>query len=199
MTSSEQKKFRDRANRARRGLLKEKEECGYINDESGKRYRAAVYYVLAGANDKALDFYTWFEDEFPDDIGEPVFDLYWALAESRAGHEKEASYRLQVAMISNIYMLPYLFREPIETLDIWHHSNPSAPDYLYDIEEFLDEPTVEEREWIKGKYMSQAFTDLRNGYISAYHSLKYEHNFQKRSDILNKWYLFSAEHFETHG
>ncbi|MDJ0806454.1 MAG: hypothetical protein QNJ78_06425, partial [Gammaproteobacteria bacterium] len=36
MSTSEQKKFRNRANRARRSLLKEKEDYGYISDGSGK-------------------------------------------------------------------------------------------------------------------------------------------------------------------
>lgn len=199
MSTTEQKKFRDRANRASRGLLKEKEDYGYINDGSGKRYRAAIYYVLAGENDKALEFYSWFEDEFPDDIGEPVFDLYWALAENRAGHEKEASYRLLIAMISNIYMLPYVFEEPANILDIWHHSNRAAPDYLYEIEELLDEPSEEERQWMKTKFMSQPFVDLRNGYVDTYHALKNENDFQKRGEILKKWYSFSAKHFEKYG
>lgn len=74
MTPEEIKRYRERANRAKRELLKEKQQYGYINDGSGKRYLAPVYYVLAGDNDKALAFYTWFEEEFDDDIGEPVFD-----------------------------------------------------------------------------------------------------------------------------
>jgi hypothetical protein len=80
MKADERKKFREHANRARRGLLSEKKKYGYINDGSGKRYRVGVFYVLSGDLEKALEFYLWFEQEFPDDIGEPIFDLYWALA-----------------------------------------------------------------------------------------------------------------------
>jgi hypothetical protein len=56
MTPEERKRYRERANRAKRELLKEKQQYGYINDGSGKRYLAPVYYVLAGDNDKALAF-----------------------------------------------------------------------------------------------------------------------------------------------
>jgi hypothetical protein len=69
MTPEQTKRYRERANRAKRELLKEKQQYGYINDGSGKRYLAPVYYVLAGANDEALAFYTWFEEEFADNIG----------------------------------------------------------------------------------------------------------------------------------
>lgn len=187
MTLEEKKRFRDRANRARRDLLKEKEQQGYINDGSGKRYRVAVFYVIAGANEKALDFYSWFESEFPDDIGEPIFDLYWALAEFRAGHEEQARHRLQIAMLSNLYMLPFLFQEPIEELDIWHSSNRDQQDYLWEVEEYLDEPTAEEREWFRKEYNSQPYEALRHEYVETCHELKYEHDFLKRSAILNKW------------
>lgn len=86
MDAAERRKFRERANRARRGLLNEKKKYGYINDGSGKRYRAGVYYLLSGDVEKALEFYSWFEQEFPDDIGEPISELYWALAHYRAGN-----------------------------------------------------------------------------------------------------------------
>lgn len=78
MLTDEQKKYRDRANRARRELLKEKEKFGAISDGSGKRYRVCVYFVLSGAPEKAVEFMDWFEKEFPDDVGEPAFLLYAA-------------------------------------------------------------------------------------------------------------------------
>jgi len=199
MTPEEKKKLRDRANRARRDLLKEKEQHGYINDGSGKRYRAAVYYALAGENQKALDFYSWFEIEFSDDIGEPIFDLYRALVEFRAGNKQEASYRLQIAMLGNLYMLPFIFQQPIARLDIWHSSNRDYPDYILEVEEFLEEPTPEEREWIRMEYNSAPFSSLREEYVNVYHKLNHEHDFQKRGEIIDSWRRFSSQHFEKYG
>jgi hypothetical protein len=193
MNPEDKKRFRDRANQARRALLKEKDKYGYINDGAGKRYRAAVYYILGGANEQALEFYSWFESEFSDDIGEPLFNLFWALAEFRAGHEEQARYRLQLAMLSNLYMLPFLIHEPISPLDIWHSSNMDCLEYLREIEEFLAEPTDEERQWFRKEYHSQQFSALRNEYISVFHELDHERDFQKRGAILNKWREFLAQ------
>ena len=198
MTTEERKRFRNRANRAKRELLKEKDKCGYFDDRSGKRYRIPVFYILAGENDKALDFFSWYEKEFPDDIGEPIFHLYWALSEFKAGHKKEASYRLKIAMLANLYMLPFLFQEPIEMLAIWHASNRAHPDYLYEIKEYLDEPTPKEREWIKSEYNTQAFVILRDEYINTFSKLNNEHDIQRRSEILNRWYQFSEQYFKDH-
>jgi 3',5'-cyclic AMP phosphodiesterase CpdA len=192
MTLEERKRYRERANRAKRELLKEKEQYGYINDGSGKRYLAPVYYVLAGDHDKALAFYTWFEEEFSDDIGEPVFDLYWVLAEYRAGNTTQASYRLQIAMLNNLYLLPFLCNKPIGTLDIWHESTQAASSYLREIQEYLHEPTPAERQWIEAEYNSQLFETLRQEYIATYHQLKHERDVPKRKAITAKWDNFST-------
>lgn len=195
MISEEKKRFRDRANRNRLALLKEKEQHGYINDGSGKRYRAGVFFVLVGENRKALEFFSWFESEFPDDIGEPVFNLYWTLAEYRNGSEDQARYRLQHAMLSNLYMLPFLFGEPLGLLDIWHSSNRDQSDYLWEVEEYLNEPTEKERQWIKQEYNSAPFASLRNEYINTYRALKYERDFERRGALLRSWNQYAARFF----
>ena len=134
MLTNEQKKYRDHANRARRELFKEKEKFGAISDGSGKRYRVCVYFVLSGAPEKAADFIEWFEQEFTDDIGEPVFLLYSALACYRVGSLEKARRYLLDAMLSNIYMLPYLFSRPVSRQDMWHSSTWVQPEYNYEIE-----------------------------------------------------------------
>lgn len=187
MTGPEAKKYRERANRAWRDLRKEKETHGWIDDSSGKCYRAPVYYVLSGDPEKALEVYRWVERELPDDMGEPAFDLYWAVAAYRAGEAEEARHRLQYAMIHNLYMLPYLFGEPWEKLEIWHGSNRERPEYLADIQELLEEPTGQEREWMRQEFYSEPFTRLRESYVEHYGKLLGEHDIERRREILSRW------------
>lgn len=181
------KKYRERANRARRGLLKEKEEHGDIRDGSGKRYRAGAFYVLSGDAGKAIEFYDWFQSEFPDDIGEPVFDLYWAIAAYRIGRTDEARARLRDAMLQNLYMLPSLFGECWSKMDIWHGSNHQDPEYLKEVEEFLNEPTPDEREWMRQEFYSEAFRELRDAYIDHFGRLLNERDIDERRKILDSW------------
>ena len=102
-------------------------------------------------------------------------------------------------MIGNLYMLPYVFNEPIQLLDIWHSSNREHPDYLFEVEEFLEEPTPEEKDWIKKEYATSKFANLREECIRTFHNLKNEHDFKKRGEILNVWHRFSARHFQKNG
>jgi len=196
MEALERKKYRERANRARRSLLNEKRNHGYIDDGAGKRYQVGVFYVLSGDVGKALEFYSWFEQEFPDDIGEPVFALYWALAHYRAGNTEMARTRLQSTMLQNIYLLPFLFNEPMENQKIWHASNWQQPGYFFEVEPFLDEPTVEERQWMKNEFHSEPFEALRNGYIETYGALLGETDIGRRRKILQDWRQFVERYFE---
>ena len=192
MLTDQQKKYRDRANRARRELFKEKEKFGAISDGSGKRYRVCVYFVLSGAPEKAADFLEWFEKEFADDVGEPAFLLYAALAYYRIGSLGKARRFLLDAMLSNIYLLPYLFSRPLPKQDMWHSSNWAQPDYIGEIEELLEEPTSQEREWLKEQFEDKLFTNVRNKYIETFRVLQHADDFDTRSSILNEWREYAS-------
>jgi len=185
--TDKQKRYRDRASRARRELLKEKEKFGAISDGSGKRYRVCVFFILSGAPEKAAEFIEWFEQEFPDDVGEPAFLLYAALAYYRVGTLEKARNYLLNAMLSNIYMLPYLFSRPLPKQDMWHSSSRAQPDYIEEIEEFLDEPTNQEREWVKAQFEDELFANIRKKYIETFRALQHAREFDARSRVLSEW------------
>lgn len=148
--------------------------------------------MLSGAPEKAVDFIEWFEHEFPDDIGEPAFLLYGALAYYRVGSlEKARSYLLD-AMLSNIYMLPSLFSRPLPKQDMWHSSNWAEPGYVDEMEEFLEEPTSQEREWIKARFDDELFTNLRKKYVETYRALQHASDFDTRSRILSEWREYAS-------
>jgi hypothetical protein len=99
-------------------------------------------------------------------------------------------------MLQNIYMLPYLFHDPVELLEIWHSSNLEQPEYLLEVEEFLDEPTVDERKWMKNEFWGKRFEELRTGYIATYKALLGERDIGKRRKILNDWRQYEQRFFE---
>lgn len=194
MNLTDKKRFRDRANRAVRELEKEKSIFGRINDKAGKRYRIGVYYLLAGDLKKSVEAFDWFYREFPDDVGEPVFNLYGALAAYRNGESNKARGRLLEAMLSNIFLLPALIGKEMDVPDIWYSSNRDQAEYLFEIGEFLDEPTSEELSWIEAELATRRFAECRDGYIATFGALSQERDISRRMDILAKWQSFQAEH-----
>lgn len=195
MKSTEKHKFRDRATRAARELKKEKSVFGYINDGAGRRYRIGVYFLLSGDLQKSAEAFDWFYKEFPDDIGEPVFNLYGALAAYRLGEMGKARTRLLETMLSNIFLLPYLIGHKFEASNAWHPSNRHQESYLEEIEDFLHEPSSEELHWIESELSTPSFTALRNGYIATFSALNGEQDICKRVGLLRQWESLQAEHF----
>ena len=198
MSSEDAKYYRDRANRGRRALLREKEKNGYYGDGAGKRYRVASDYMLAGQNEKALEFLEWFETEFPDDSGEPVFNLSQAICRYRCADVQLARYWLQFAMLSNLYMLPYLFGEPISKVVMWHSSNQDDPNYFLYEEDFLDSLNEVERQWIRELYYSDRFTRLREKHIETYRELLDLRDVDRRIRILKTYREFIGKQGCSH-
>ena len=138
-----------------------KQEYGFINDGSGTRYYLFYLYFLLNDNKRSAEYIRWYEKEFPDDVGEPVQLLCWALMQHRIG--KEAAIRLRVAMLSNIYLIPYLLGEPIERIDSWFGSDDETPEYLeYLPEQVRNAITDSDLEWIKEMYYSEEFQQALN-------------------------------------
>lgn len=88
--------------RCERSLRKEQETIGYISDGSGARYLLGPFYLALGDLAGALGSFRWFEEEFPDDIGEPFHFLCWTLALYRSGDVAAATLRLRQTMLSNL-------------------------------------------------------------------------------------------------
>ncbi len=155
------KRFLAAAKRNLRALRKEKETHGFYDDGGGKRYRVGVYFVLAGKTDDALDYFRWYESEFPDDCGEPLMFLFWALAELRAGHPDAACARLAQAMAGNLRLVPNLLGQPVPHEDAKVHSSRPYLDDSGFLDEYRPAFCPGELEWICATYDSPALKDIR--------------------------------------
>lgn len=183
----EQKKLRERANRLLNALKKEKKTHGDYDDGGGKRYRIGVYLVMAGETERAAEYYDWYEKEFPDDTGEPAALLLGAIAAHRHNQSTKARTRLALAMLSNLWLLPFVAGRTFNAPDIWLWSNRSCPDYIHDIREFLETPTAEERSWIGECLDLPQFIALRDSYVATFAALNHENDFARRREILARW------------
>ncbi len=121
-----------------------------ISDGAGKRFFLAPLYLIMGDLTGELRSFAWYAEQFPDDCPEPGHHMCWALVLHRAGDQNAASQKLGQAMLANLYLLPGLFEDEIERLDIWHGSNVAEPEYLDCLPtEFFDIWTTNEREWVQ--------------------------------------------------
>ena len=166
------KKLKSKLRRYERELRKEQAMHGFIDDGGGKRYLLGPMYLLLDDTAGAVKSFAWFADTFPDDMGEPGFFLCWVVALYRTGNGAAATRKLRQAMLSNLYLIPYLIGQPQAEYDIWHGSNWDRPDYLqYIPPEYFTLWDDAARQWAAGLYHGPEFTAVRERYIEIYRQL----------------------------
>ena len=183
----EPKKTRARITRYERELRKERDKFGYIGDGYGKRYLLGPLYLLMDDVEGAVRSYEWFEETFPDDIGEPVHFLCWSLALYRSGDTAQAAQRLRQTMLSNLYLIPHLLGREQDELDIWHGTNYEQKGFLeYVPPEIWALWDATALLWAEKIYDSPEFCRIRTRYIEVHEQLKSEPRGPRRSALVDE-------------
>jgi len=179
--------IRARIRRYERALRAEYDRYGAFDDGYGKRYLLGPLYLILGDLEGAVESFEWFERTFPDDMGDPIHYLCWALALYRSGDLSKAVFRLRQTMLSNLYLLPRLLGLTQEELDIWHGSNLAEKGYLEyvppEVWALWDEPA---RQWARETCNSPAFRQVRARYIDIHRRLKSEPPGPTRSRLVDE-------------
>ena len=183
-----EKKLKARISSYRTALNKEKKTHHFINDGSGKRYVLFSLYFLLDDLKKSEIYFTWYQEEFPDDAGEPIQQLCWSLSLLRMNKPVEARYRLAKLMLDNLYLIPYVMGQPLDQeYDIWHASNFQNLDYIDDLPEAVSHAiTDDEREWMAEAYGSLEFRRIRKRYLEISHELLTTKDIAERRLLLNE-------------
>jgi len=191
----EPKRIAERIRHYQRALRQEQETFGSIHDGSGKRYLLGPLYMLLGDTAGAVRSFAWFERTFPDDMGEPVQYLCWALALYRSGDIAGASRKLLQTMLLNLYLVPHLLGMPQDRLEIWHGSNWAEKSYLeYAPPELLALWDQRPLEWAKETYQSPKFRQVRARYIEIHEQLRHEPVGPRRSQLVKEAFELEASH-----
>ena len=168
------KKIRARILGYERTLRGEKRKFGVHTDGAGKRYLVGPLYMVMGDQDGARTSFAWYEREFPEDAGEPIHSICWALCLHGAGEAHAAAGKLHQAMPLNLYLIPRLLGEACRRLDMWHGSNVEEPPWAENTPpEFLGLWTDSEKERAASLYHGAAFTSARDRWIEIHQRLQH--------------------------
>ena len=182
-----EKALEKRISSYRNALLKEKKQFGYVNDGAGKRYLLFSLYFVLNNMEQAQYYLQWYENEFSDDVGEPIQLLCWALILKRLGKDAEARKKLAETMLSNLYIIPKVLGKEIAEYDIWHFSSDGDIDYFdYMPREVIAALTEAEIQWISQEYESLDFRRIRKRFIEIFHKLQSLKNVDERKKLLEE-------------
>jgi hypothetical protein len=186
------KKIRTRIRRYERKLQQERGELGGYHDGAGKRYFIGPLYLLLGDLAGAVGYFHWFDQEFPDDSGDPGQYLCWTLAMYRAELLDEAVTKLQETMLQNRFLLPRLLGKNVDGLHISPDSDELAMMYLDCIpKEYIELWSERELLWASTLYDGELST-VRARYIEIERELEHEPRGERRIRLVNE--LFGLKH-----
>jgi len=186
----------------RRGFQKELDTVGMISDLHGKRYVLFRLYFLLNEPEDSADYFEWFEEQFPNDMGEPIMYLCWAVMLRRMNRIEEAKRKLVLLMLSNIYFIPLLLDDNSVTREaMWHGSNRAEMDYFEELpNDIIQKLSLADLEWIEAQYLTAEFKRIRKTHIAIYKGLLREKDMSKRSTLAEMstalWRSLSGKSFD---
>ena len=188
------RRIRERIRRYERKFREEQARFGWIGDGAGKRFLLGPLYLLMDDLEGALEAYRWYDEQFPDDSGEPGNHLCWTLALYRSGDDAAASAKLRQTMLLNLYLIPDLLGERQQEIDMWHGCDQSEIQYLeYTPPEFLNLWDNSSREWARQQFESEEFRRTRNRYIEIHKELANLSPGPRRSKLVQEAYALEGK------
>jgi tetratricopeptide (TPR) repeat protein len=102
---------------------------GFHHDGMGLRYRPLQFYIQIEDYSGALRYLNWFNKNFPDDAGFPVFLFEWMIILFKTGRLDEAKKKAVETFNRNNYLFDKFFGRQITPIEKWEGSNLEIADY----------------------------------------------------------------------
>jgi len=173
----------------KRTLAAEKRKFGAYDDSRGLRYVPTRYYIELADYAGGLAYTKWFEKNFPDDMGFPIFLFEWTIILFKNGKIKEAEKKALQTFTSNTYLLDKFLGKDLLALDIEEDSNWDGPELAEHLK--YSKSQIELRDfadWLSVFVTSDKFYKIANEFISIKQRLKAERVGPARSRLVKKLY-----------
>ena len=174
-----------RSNRAR--LRAEQKKYGACRDGEGKRYYIAELYAKIGDFRGALRYLNWFEEEFPQDIGDPLFHFIWTVALVENDRTEEAKKKAYTTAFSNTYLFDLLLDRPVEQMDKSELISFESLEFAEEIKgTCIKYGTERFFSWLKAFTESDEYRDNMNAFINLSKQIKHTEQGEERRALLKQ-------------
>ena len=182
---SRKKKIAD----VKRILAAEKRKFGGYDDSRGLRYAPPRYYIELADYAGGLAYTKWFDKNFPDDCGFPIFLFEWTIILYKNGKIKEAEKKALQTFISNTYLLDKFLEKEFLDLDKEEHSNWDGRELAEQLGYSKNQIELQDfADWLSSFVTSDKFYKIANEFINIQQRLKAERVGPVRSKLLNRSY-----------
>jgi len=189
MNSTKENTVRKEIQRIKKALEADKVRWGgHYHDSVGRRYLPPRLFISISDFSGALDYFRWFNQTFPDDVGSPDFLFEWCITLFMNNMDREAERMAFRTFSSNIYLFDAFFGRNISEKNIWHSSNDSKIKFATDYFDYSSKQDnlVTFSKWLDAFTQSGVFIKSSNLYIELYGKLLAEGEVSIRSRILKQ-------------
>ena len=160
---------------------------GQYHDGQGIRYIIPEQFIKIKDYKGGLKYLNWFNKNFPDDSGYPIFLFEWTFILFKCDKLKEAEVKAHRTFFSNTYLFDkFLGKEPLR-LDKNESSNwefESVTEYFTYTK--ADTEFTEFANWLETILSTRTFLDKANEFVEIERLLKDEPVGQKRSKLIDR-------------
>ena len=160
---------------------------GQYHDGQGIRYIIPEQFIKINDYKGGLRYLNWFDKNFSDDSGYPVFLFEWTFILFKCDKLIEAEKKAHHTFFSNTYLFDKFLRKEPLLLDKNESSNWEFQSLVDDLcYSSLETEFIEFAGWTEKVLSSRAFLDKANEFIEIERKLKTEPVGQKRTELVNQ-------------
>lgn len=175
MTEKQIEKIKEDIKILRARLAGEKRRFGGYFDSGGIRYVIPELYFKLGDYKGALNYFNWFAREFPGDISNPAFNLFWTITLVHHKRFNEAVRLAYKTAFSNTYLIDMVCNRDAKSIDKSELSGSESLNFAKEIVEICGKfLTREFRSWICNLSETEEFRINMNRFVSLQKLIKDE-------------------------
>ena len=188
MTDKQIERVKNKIRKLKQALADDKKQWGGVyHDGTGIRYVIPEQYIKIKDYKGGLRYLRWFDKNFPDDIGYPIFLFENTFILFKRDKVKEAEKKACKTFFSNTYLFDiFLEKEPLYF--------DKSENHAWEFEELAkhlpykkdDLEFVEFAAWIQNVLNSREFLDQANEFIQIEQQLKNEPVGKKRTQLVER-------------
>ena len=188
MTDKQIERVKAKIEKYKKALVADKKYWGgQYHDGQGIRYIIPEQFIKINDYKGGLRYLNWFDKNFPDDSGYPIFLFEWTFILFKCDKLIEAENKAHQTFFSNTYLFDkFLGKTPL----LFDKNESSNWEFESLVDGFpyssLDKEFIEFASWTENVLSSRTFLDKANEFIEIERKLKTEPVGQKRTKLVNQ-------------
>ena len=187
MPLTKEDRIRNKISKIKKALAADKKRWGgYYDDSRGLRYSPPELYLKLNDYKGAFRYFKWFEKNFPDDIGYPIFLFEWAITLFKNNKLLETEKKILETFISNVYLIDRFLGKELMHFEISESSGWEEETILENLHYTKDQDQLHDfAQWLIQFLNNERFLKIANEFIEIEKQLGIEPAGKKRNNLVH--------------